>query len=133
MSFRLDYAQENFPIEIDLVQSVYGIVSNAIYDKEHIGIRQSGLYGTRPFYNPKPNEIIPVLFGTLYNGSEYAEVLFSSRGDPFGAKSSEDKLGKLEVKLFGNKQDRLFGIKVNIKNETEKFLKRRENDLKVTR
>ena len=118
MNFRLDHVHKDFPIETDLVQSVYGIVSNAMYNKEYPGIRQSGLYGTRPFYNPKTNEIIPVLFGTLYNENEYAEVLFF--------KSSEEKLGKLEVKLFGDKQERLFGIKFDIKNETEKILKRRE-------
>ena len=118
MGFRLNHVHEGFPIETDLVQSVYRIVSNAMYNKEHLGIRQSGLYGTRPFYNPKPNEMIPILFGTLFNRDEYAEILFSKRADK--------ENGKLEIKLFGDKQERLFEIKVNIKNETEKILKRRE-------
>ncbi|HLD38327.1 MAG TPA: hypothetical protein VJA20_02710 [Candidatus Nanoarchaeia archaeon] len=117
---RQDYIHENFPIETDLVQSVYGIVSNLIYSKQHSGVRQSGLYGTRCFYNIRSDQMVPVLFGTLFSGSEYAEVLFS--------KAPDNKNGKLEIKLFGENSGRLLEIKSKLKNEVESQLKRREKE-----
>lgn len=115
MDFVQNYVKNGFPIETDICQSVYGAVSGAMFNREHLGIRQSGLYGTRAFYNPVPHEVVPVLFGTIYNGTEYAEVLFS--------KSARNKLGKLEVKLCGEDQERLLKIKSHIKHEVANILK----------
>ncbi len=121
---RQDYIHEDFPIETDLVQFVYGAVSNVMYPKKHSGIRESGLYGTRAFYNSKSNEIVPVLFGTLFSGSEYAEILFS--------KAQDKENGKLEVKLFGENSKRLLDIKSKIKDKVEyKFEQRKKYQLEL--
>ena len=64
--------------------------------------------------------MVPVLFGTLFSGSEYAEVLFS--------KAPDNKNGKLEIKLFGENSGRLLEIKSKLKNEVESQLKRREKE-----
>ena len=116
MGLRQDFILEDFPIETDICNSVYGAVSNAMYDREHPGIRQSGLYGTRSFYKPKSNEVLPLLFGTLYSGTEYAEVLFS--------KAQDNEKGKLEVKIFGDNQEKLMEIKKNIKIKITKMMEK---------
>ncbi len=106
------YIHENFPIDTDVAQTVYNIVSDAIY--KHPGIRQSGLYGVRPFYHPEDDEMVPILFGTLFSRDEYAEIIFSK------IKNKEN--GKLEVKLFGKNQERLSKIKFKIENKVKEEL-----------
>jgi hypothetical protein len=114
-----DLILDDFPIETDVCNSVYSALSHLMYDREHPGIRESGLYGTRAFYNPEASEVLPLLFGTLYSGSEYAEVLFSKAGD-------EEK-GKLEVKLFGDNEEKLLEIKQKIKVKIDKILENNKN------
>ena len=115
----IKFIKKNFPIETDLCCSVYRIASTCIYDKKHVGIRESGLHGVRVFYSPKPKEIIPILFGTLYNGSNYAEVLFR--------KAQKDEFGKLEITLCGNDMERLKGIQHKMEIEIEKELNSRKS------
>jgi hypothetical protein len=111
-----NYILEDFPVETDLCSSTYSAVSRAMYDSEHSGIRESGLYGVHAFYTPRADQVMPLLFGTLYNGIEYAEVLFSKA-------LIKDK-GKLEIKLFGENQERLLEIKQNIKIKLDRVLEK---------
>jgi len=119
MSSKQTLTLDNFPIETDICISAYGAVSRAMYDREHSGNRESGLYGTHAFYTPKEDEILPVLFGAIYSGTEYGEVIFSK------AKIQEN--GKLEIKLFGENQERLLEIKTNIQARLNNILEVRKN------
>lgn len=114
----VNYVEENFPIETDFCISVYRIISDCMYDQS-IGIQKSKLYGIKRFYIPKPGEVTPILFGTLYNGSNYTEVLFS--------KAQKDEFGKLEITLCGNDKERLKDIQHNIEIEIKKELNSRKN------
>ncbi|MEK6832436.1 MAG: hypothetical protein AABY32_00175 [Nanoarchaeota archaeon] len=116
------FTLENFPIEPGLCNSSYSAISRAMYSRysrDLPGIRESGLYGTHAFYNPKADEILPVLFGTLYSGTEYAEVLFYQ--------AQNQSKGKLEVKLFGEDEKRLLEIKNNIQFRLNNILESRKN------
>jgi hypothetical protein len=116
MGSRQDFILKDFSIQTDLCNFAYSAVSRAMYDRNNPGIRESGLYGTHAFYKPEANEVLPLLFGTLYSGTEYAEVLFS--------KAQDKEKGKLEVKLFGDNEERLLEIKQNIKIKLNKVLEK---------
>ncbi len=116
MGSKQDYILDDFPINTSNCNFIYGAISRAMYNRENPGIRGSGLYGTHSFYTPKSNEVLPILFGTLFNGDEYAEVLF--------LKSHENENGKLEVKLFGDNEERLLEIKKGIKLNIDRVLEK---------
>lgn len=109
MISKQNYTNENFPVEIDLAQQIYNLVYNAIY--KHPAIIQSGLYEVHSFYNLKEDKTTPKIFGTLFSGEEYAEVLFSEI-------QGKEK-GKLEIKLFGENSERLLKIRFELKNKIE--------------
>jgi len=109
-----EYINEEFPINTDIVQSVYDVVSRVMFEGKNPGPTISGLYGTRPFYNPESSEIVPVLFGTLFKKNIYAEVLFS--------KAQGNLNGKLEVKLFGQNKRRLLSLKNKISKRVDVIL-----------
>lgn len=116
MISKQEYVNEDFPIKTDMMQFVYSTLYNSIYKQ---GIRQSGLYGVKSFYSHEN----PISFGTLFNGNEYAEIIFS--------KIENKKNGKLEIKLFGDDNSILSKIKFEIKNKVEEELKqKKENDEK---
>ena len=117
MILRQDYVNSDFPIETDLSQSVYRIVHNSMYGNSSLGNRQSGLHGTRPLYYPNPEEVLPILFGTVFNGREYIEFLLS--------KSRSNEMGKLEISIFGSNIEKLMEIKNKIKVGVEEELSKR--------
>jgi hypothetical protein len=113
----VNYVEGNFPIETDFCISVYKIIFDCMYDQS-TGSQKSKLYGVKSFYIPKPEEVVPVLFGTLFNGSDHAEVLFSI--------AQKDEFGKLEISLCGNDIERLKGIQHNMGIEIKKQLNSRK-------
>ena len=112
------YFHENFPIGYYIEHGVYIIVSDIMQDGKLVEVRRSELYRTQPFYNPKPNETIPLFFGTIFSEGKYAEVLF--------LKEAGKENGRLEIKLFGENKDKLFEFNLKIKNRIEHLLKTRE-------
>jgi len=111
-----DYIQEGLPVETGLGNAIYLIVSNCMYNKRHTEIQQSGLYRIKAVYPPEPEQVVPALFGTFYNGKDYAEIHF--------LKAQKHKLGKLEITLFGKNKRRLKKIQNKIKIRIENLLKK---------
>lgn len=112
----INYIQGNIPIETDLGSSIYEIVSNCICDKKNSEIQESKQYCTRTLHFLEFKQVVPVLFGTLYSGSNYAEVRFS--------KARKDKSGNLEIKLVGGDKKRLEEIQQEIKIRIKELMKK---------
>jgi hypothetical protein len=115
-----EYINRHFPIDPEIVDSVYAVVSRAMCEGKNPGPVQSGLYGTRAFYSPQPGETVPLLFGTLFKKNIYAEVLFS--------KAEERTEGELEIALYGENKRRLSSIKNKVKKEVENLLEKKQDE-----